>query len=114
MRNKVRGGTPAFDGPSLCRSCRHATVVEGTRLDDEIIQCGELSYRNDRITFKVTDCSSYLNKALPTLQAMRDIAWELRTDKAGRRIGFTSPIEAKRRNEELVDLPYLSDPKEDY
>lgn len=109
--NKVRHGTPVHDGPSLCRSCRSATIVSGTSLNDELVICGELSRPYDRIRFKVTDCSGYDNKATPTIGMMQQIAWELRTDRSGQRIGFMGPREATKRRDEIEELPYLDEPE---
>jgi hypothetical protein len=51
MRIKIRGGPPATATPSLCLTCRFATVVKGASLRDEIIECSQLSYGRNRITF---------------------------------------------------------------
>lgn len=109
--NKVRNGTPVHDGPSLCRTCRHATIVTGTKLNEEIVLCSELSRPYDRITFKVTECSSHDDKSRPSFGAMNQIAWELCTDRSGRRIGFLSPKDMRRRQEQLETLPYLEEPE---
>ena len=44
MRVKIRGGTVNHNEPSLCLTCRFATVVKGVSLRDEIIECSQLSY----------------------------------------------------------------------
>jgi hypothetical protein len=107
--NKVRHGTPVHEGPALCRTCRHARVIAGTSLNDEVIICGELPTPYSRITFKVTECSEYKNRAVPTLGAMQEIAWQLRTDRDGRRVGFMSPDDFEKRREEIRVLPYLDE-----
>ena len=40
MRVNVRGGTAQHGEPSLCLSCRSATIVKGARLRDDIVECG--------------------------------------------------------------------------
>ena len=40
MRIKIRGGTANSGDPSLCLTCRFATVVKGQRLREEIVECG--------------------------------------------------------------------------
>lgn len=100
---KIYNGTPVHDGPSLCLTCRCATVVKGMRIDEEFISC---NMTRGRVRFKVTSCSDYDNKATPTLGAMQEIAWQLRTSASGKRIGFLSPTEAKRRKD-LTELPWL-------
>lgn len=47
MRIKIHGGTAQAGRFSLCHTCRHATVVRGARLRDEIVQCSMLAYRNN-------------------------------------------------------------------
>ena len=59
MRLKQQGGTARDDEPPLCLTCRHATVIRGRTLRDEIIDCGLLSGRSSRITFPVMSCSGY-------------------------------------------------------
>ena len=51
MRIKIRGGTASNGEPSLCLTCRFATVVKGASLRDEIVECSQLSYGRNRITF---------------------------------------------------------------
>lgn len=106
--NHVHNGTPVHNGPSLCRSCRFATVVSGTRLDEEMVVCSNLSRPNDLIRFKVVQCSAYNDKSKPSLDAMQTIAWALCTDKSGRKIGFLSPHEAKQR-EDIVKPKWLDE-----
>ena len=43
MRIKIRGGTARHDGTPLCHTCRHACIVRGRRLRDEVVECGRLS-----------------------------------------------------------------------
>lgn len=98
MHFKIHGGTARDDEPSLCLSCRRATVVRGKSLRDEIIECGLLRDDDSRISFPVTSCSSYSDRRQPTLYQMEVIAWELRTDRTKSRIGFHPP---KRHDRDL-------------
>jgi len=107
---KVRNGTARHDGESLCKSCRHATIIRGERIDEEIIRCGELSGNASAIRFKVVECSSHQSKAESTLNMMREIAWEVRTDKTGKKIGFMSPLDARQKKDDLIPLTYVTDP----
>jgi hypothetical protein len=88
MRLKVRGGTVQHDEPSLCVSCRHSTIIRGQGFRDEIVECGRLSWENNRIDFRVTSCSDYSDRSLPELRKMEEIAWVLRVDKLRAPIGF--------------------------
>jgi hypothetical protein len=88
MRLKIHHGTARDDEPSLCLSCRHATIIRGRNLHDEIVDCGMLYGDRSRIRFPVTSCSNYSDRRQPTLRQMEEIAWVLRTDRARKPIGF--------------------------
>ncbi len=97
MRLKIRGGTVNHGDPSLCSTCRFATIVKGQRPSDEIIQCGRLSDAF-RVTFPVTSCTSYSDERLPSLGDMEDIAWILRSDPRRNQIGFVEARKLKPRD----------------
>jgi hypothetical protein len=88
VRIKVRGGTVDHGQRSLCESCRWSTIVRGARLRDEIVECGELSYHNRRITFPVMSCSHYHDRRLPSVREMEQLAWVLRSDPHRNQVGF--------------------------
>ena len=88
MHIKVRGGTVEDGQPSLCATCKYATVVRGRSLREEIIECSQLSSGRGRIHFAVTSCNVYLHREHPTIHAMESIAWVLRTDPGRTQIGF--------------------------
>ena len=91
MRFKIYGGTARDDEPSLCLSCRHATIIRGKNLHDEIVECSLLYHEDSRITFPVAFCSGYSDRRQPTVRQMEQIAWELRTDRKKGLIGFHPP-----------------------
>jgi hypothetical protein len=95
MRVKIQGGTVRHGEPSLCVTCRHATVVQGPGLQDRIVDCALLSSRDSRITFPVSSCSGYSDRRNPSLREMEDIAWVLRTDSRKKHIGFVQARELK-------------------
>src|SRR5215475_8774439 len=88
MQAKVHDGTPQHGEPSLCTSCRHATVVRGHRLEDEIVECSQLWSDRKFIRFPVRSCSDYSDRRQPLLKDMEEIAWILRSSGKGGRIGF--------------------------
>ena len=88
MKIKVRGGTADLGQPSLCESCRWSTVIRGTRLHEEIVECARLTYPNPRIPFPVASCSDYLSRNHPRVREMEEIAWILRSDPRRNEIGF--------------------------
>jgi len=95
MRLKIRGGTAKNGAPTLCQTCRYATVVKGRALNDEIIECCQLSFRT-RITFTVTSCTGYADRRQAALHEMEEIAWVLRSDAKRNTIGFVKASELKR------------------
>ena len=88
MRIKIRGGTVDHGQRSLCESCRWSTVIRGKKLDEEIVECNQLSYTNPRVPFPVTSCSRYGNRNQASLKEMEDIAWVLRSDPHRNQVGF--------------------------
>jgi hypothetical protein len=90
MRIKIRGGTPRHDTPTLCHTCKFATIVRGRRAADEIVRCGVL---RDTVTFAVSSCTRFVDHQHPTIFEMEEIAWILRTDARRQRVGF---VHAKR------------------
>jgi hypothetical protein len=88
MHIKVRGGTVAGGELPLCVTCRYATVIKGSNLREEIVECSQLADGHGRITFAVTHCTKYLHRNHPSLYEMESIAWVLRTDASRRHIGF--------------------------
>ena len=88
MKIKVREGTADHGQRSLCETCRWSTVIRGRRLDEEIIECSQLSDRSRRIPFAVATCSDFNERVQPGLREMQEIAWILRTDPHRKQIGF--------------------------
>ena len=103
MRIKIRGGTASNGEPTLCLTCRFATIVKGASLRDEIVECSQLSYGRNRITFPVTLCTEYSDRRQPSLRAMEEIAWVLRSDPKKNAIGFVKRTEMTRRERFVLD-----------
>jgi hypothetical protein len=94
MKLKIHGGTAPGSTDSLCHSCRHATIVRGARMSEEVIQCYKLN-EDTRITFAVKSCTKYSDAAMPSLGDMEDIAWILRTDVKRHQVGFVRPRDSR-------------------
>lgn len=97
MRLKIRGGTVNHGEPSLCLTCRFATVVKGRTLRDEIVECDKLSYGHNRITFPVTFCTGYADRRHASIREMEEIAWVLRSDPKKNEVGFVKASDLKPR-----------------
>lgn len=93
-----RDATPDFLKPSLCDSCRNATVVEGMGLSERHVYCHAVS---KNITFKVMNCNGFDNKGQPSLYDMRQTAFYLMTNKGKveNKIGFVSASEYRKGRE---------------
>jgi len=88
VRIKIRGGTVNHGEPSLCETCRWSTVIRGAKLGDEIVECDQLSYRNQRVPFPVVSCTRYSDRRLASVKEMEDLAWILRSDPHRNEVGF--------------------------
>jgi hypothetical protein len=103
MRVKIKGGTARHDEPSLCLTCRFATIVRGQALRDEIIECSQLAASRKSITFPVVSCSDYSDKRRPSLREMEEIAWVLTSDPRRNEIGFVRASALKPRDRFILD-----------
>ena len=88
MLIKVHKGTPLQHADALCDTCRHATVIRGRRLDEQIVFCRGVSMDAVRITFTVIDCSDYVDEREPTYHELVSKAWILRPSTKRRAAGF--------------------------
>ena len=95
MKVNIRGGTVDHGEPSLCSSCRYATIAKGARLRDEIVSCARMSFPRRFIPFPVHSCTDYSNRAHPSLYQMEEIAWVLRTNPVRNRVGFVQAQQLK-------------------
>ena len=102
MRVKIRGGTLAHGDAPLCQTCRYATIVKGPGLRDEIIECRELAFGRQRITFPVHTCTSYADRRQASLREMEEIAWVLRTDARRNEIGFVRASTLRERERHVL------------
>jgi hypothetical protein len=93
MGFKIQGSTARPGESALCINCRHSIVAAGVRLREEIVECSMLGSGYNRITFRVTNCTRYVNRQHPSIHEMEDIAWVMRTDPRRRQIGFVQPKE---------------------
>jgi hypothetical protein len=101
MGVNVKNGTP-MHGPSLCLTCTRAHIAKGYRESQMLVICGYTSPEH-RVTFYVSECSSYIDKNRQTLYEMGKIAWTVAPRGPKRAVGFVSPgATADEREIELV------------
>jgi hypothetical protein len=105
MRIRVYGGTPPQSGKTLCETCKHSTITRGRRLEEEIIRCEAQAVGTTFVTFIVTECTAYLDAALPSYPELFEKAWILRPRDGKRAAGFvrSSELPAKERWELLQE-----------
>jgi hypothetical protein len=105
MRIKIYGGTSPQSGRSLCETCRHSMITRGRKLEEEIVSCEALTGRSAQITFVVTECSAYMDAALPSYPELFEKAWILRPRDGKRAAGFvhSSELSTKERYELMKD-----------
>ena len=101
MRVTVKGGIANHGEPSLCLTCRYATIVRGRSLGAEVVECAQLSIAHKRIAFPVVTCSDYNDRRRASLREMEEIAWILRSDTRKGDIGFVK-ASALRPRERFV------------
>ena len=103
MRIKIREGTARSGDTPLCHTCRHACIVRGRSLRDEIVECSRLSHPHNLVTFAVVYCTSYVNAQHPSIREMEDIAWVLRSDSKKHSIGFVRAKDLKPNHRFVLD-----------
>lgn len=91
---KIYGGTPAGN-ESRCDTCVYSRIIRGYAESEKITICDRL-YEPMRVPFKVSECSDYVNKCLPSIEAMEAIAWYIRPKSSDSRAGF---VVAARQDE---------------
>ena len=100
MKINVHGGTAREGEPTLCSTCRYASIVQGTSASDRIVRCSRVEAQ---ITFKVTSCTEFLGRQHPSLYHLEDIAWVLRTDVRRSQAGFVRSRELKPEDRFVLD-----------
>jgi hypothetical protein len=110
---KVYGGTPVGQA-SQCDTCVYARIIRGYSESEKITICDRL-FEAIRIPFRVRECSDYVDKRLPCIEDLEEIAWQLRSKSAGKKAGFVVPVpedQVEIRNEEVPQQEPENSPEE--
>ena len=99
MKIKIRGGSNAAD---LCKTCCLSHIFE-TDTQDVTRLCRRYDARAIALPEKVVKCDCYDEEKQVSVYDLRDIAWVLRTDKAGKHIGFTPYKDLPRSEKKEID-----------
>lgn len=86
LKLKIQNGTRS--GKRLCDTCAHGQVMKGDADSEEVVRC---NFGDFVVPLRVIECTNYQDKSVPQLHEMKAIAWILRTERSGQRIGFVSP-----------------------
>jgi|SRR5579872_1837706 hypothetical protein len=84
----TRNGKPQIS-ESLCNSCYWAHIQRGFAESEEVILCAFLRTPH-AVPFKVSCCTDYHDKRVPSRRDMEEIAWIIRTKDVNRQVGFTN------------------------
>lgn len=102
MTVTIRSGKPQTS-ESLCNSCYWAHIQRGFAESEEIILCAFL--RPARLVpFKVSQCTDYEDKRIPSKRDMEDIAWIIRTKDVNRQVGFSNHREHETDDEDELEI----------
>jgi hypothetical protein len=63
-------------------------IIRGAKLGEQIVECNQLSFENQRVPFPVTSCSGYADRSHASVREMEEIAWILRSDPHRTKVGF--------------------------
>jgi hypothetical protein len=104
---KIYGGTPSQSGRTLCESCRYSMITRGRRIEEQIIRCEAPACGTTLVTFVVTECSAYLDAAVPGYHELFEKAWILKPRDGRRPAGFvrSSDLSSRDRYELLRGVP---------
>jgi hypothetical protein len=99
---KIRNGKPQLTD-SLCNSCYWAHIQRGFAESEEVILCAFL--RPARLVpFKVSQCTDYNDKRVPSKSDMEEIAWIIRTKDVNRQVGFSKEVETRNEKEDEMEF----------
>jgi len=112
---KVYGGT-SVGQDSRCDSCVYSRIIRGYSQSEKITLCDRM-FEPIRIPFPVRECTDYLDKRLPCVEDLEEIAWLLRSKSAGHTAGFVllSDVEKEQVDEDEeqpLEVPAAASAKE--
>ena len=94
---KVLNGARSSSAPRLCDTCDNGLMRKGAAESDERIYC---TIMERDLETRVVECNRYVDCSQPSLWAMKQIAWLLKTDSKREAIGFVRAGEWERKDED--------------
>jgi hypothetical protein len=99
---RIRSGTPK-GSESLCDSCYWAHIQRGFAESEEVVLCAFLRHAR-LVPFKVSQCTDYNDKRLPSKRDMEEIAWIIRTKDINRSVGFAQNDDEEEQKEGDIEI----------
>jgi len=99
---RIRSGVQQ-SSESLCNSCYWAHIQRGFAESEEIVLCAFLSPAR-MVPFKVSQCTDYNDKRIPSKRDMEEIAWIIRTKDINRPMGFAPEQEPDEGKEDELEI----------
>ena len=88
---------------SLCNSCYWAHMQRGFAESEEAILRAFLRQAHV-VAFKVSQCTDYSDKRVPSRRDMEEIAWIIRTKDVNRLVGFTKQSAGEQGEEAKMEI----------
>lgn len=99
----IRNGKPQASD-SLCNTYYWAHIQRGFAESEEVILCAFLRPAH-AVPFKVSYCTDYNDKRVPSKADMEEIAWIIRTKDVNRQVGFANEADDEAQEDELEVVP---------
>ena len=99
---RIRSGTPQ-GSESLCNSCYWAHIQRGFAESEEVVLCAFLRHARP-VPFKVSQCTDYYDKRVPSRRDMEEIAWIIRTKDINRSVGFAQNSGEEEQKDGEVEI----------
>lgn len=99
---RIRSETPQ-GSESLCNSCYWAHIQRGFAESEEVVLCAFLRPARS-VPFKVSQCTDYSDKRIPSKRDMEEIAWIIRTKEINRPMGFTAKDDHEEDGEGELEI----------
>jgi len=88
---------------SLCNSCYWAHIQQGFADSEEAILRASLRQAHS-VPFKVSQCTDYSDKRVPSRRDMEEIGWIIRTKDMNRQVGFAKKEESHLNEEGEMEI----------
>jgi len=88
---------------ALCNSCYWAHIQRGFAESEEVILCAFLRQPH-AVPFKVSYCTDYNDKRVPSKADMEEIAWIIRTKDVNRQVGFSNEADPEVEQEAELEI----------